>query len=92
MKINYGTRSKEYLAFIEWIKQFICVFICVITLASPVIEVQAATKYVSSSTSGDNEYYIVEGQDVNKLFDFSISDVPNILNWILDFKTYTVIF
>ena len=91
MKINYGTRSKEYLAFIEWIKQFICVFICVITLASPVIEVQAATKYVSSSTSGDNEYYIVEGQDVNKLFDFSISDVPNILNWILDFKTYTVI-
>lgn len=91
MKINYGTKSKEYLAFIEWIKQFICVFICVITLASPVIEVQAATKYVSSSTSGDNEYYIVEGQDVNKLFDFSISDVPNILNWILDFKTYTVI-
>lgn len=91
MKINYGTRSKEYLAFIEWIKQFICVFICIITLASPIIEVQAATKYVSSSTSGDNEYYIVEGQDVNKLFDFSIKDVPNILNWILDFKTYTVI-
>lgn len=76
--------------FKEWLKQFTCVLLCLITLLSPISEAYAKD-YVESDSSGGCSYYIVEGKDVKKLFDFSISDVPNILDWILDFKTYTVI-
>lgn len=76
--------------FKEWLKQFLAVVLCVATLLSPISEAHAKD-YVSSDSSGDFTYYIVEGEDVNKLFDFTIYDIPNILDWIVDFKTYTVI-
>lgn len=77
--------------FKQWLKQFVCVLVCLITLLSPMSEVAHAKDYVSSDSSGGSTYYIIEGKDVKKLFDFSLGDVPDILSWILEFKTYTVI-
>lgn len=51
-------------------------------------------KYESSddtSTDSKATYYIIEGQDFNKLFDFGLSDVGNLFDWVWDMKTYTVI-
>ena len=76
--------------FKDWIKQFICVLLSLITLSTSVIDVYAKD-YVKSDSSGGCDYYIIDGEDVKDLFDFGISDVPNILDWILDFKSYTVI-
>lgn len=76
--------------FKDWIKQFICVLLSLITLSTSVIDVYAKD-YVKSDSSGGCDYYIIDGEDVKKLFDFGISNIPNILDWILDFKSYTVI-
>ena len=44
-----------------------------------------------SSTDSKATYYIIESQDFNKLFDFGLSDVGNLFDWVWDMKTYTVI-
>ena len=82
--------SKEYTIFKDWIKQFICVLICIITLLTPITEA-FADDYNKSDENVAATYYIVEGKDVKKLFDFTIGDIPNIIDWVLTFKTYTVI-
>lgn len=76
--------------FKEWLKQFLAVVLCVATLLSPISAAQAKD-YVPDDTSGDFTYYIVDGKDVDDLFDFTIYDIPNILDWVKDFKTFTVI-
>lgn len=81
-------RSKS--PFKDWIKQFTCVLLSLITLSTSVIDVHAKD-YVKSDSSGGCDYYIIDGEEVKDLFDFGISSVPNILDWILDFKSYTVI-
>ena len=82
--------SKEYTIFKDWIKQFICVLICIITLLTPMTEA-FADDYNKSDENVAATYYIVEGKDVKKLFDFKIGDIPNVIDWVLTFKTYTVI-
>ena len=37
------------------------------------------------------DYFIVEGKDVDKLFDFGLSDIKDVWEWIWSFKTFTVI-
>lgn len=76
--------------FKEWLKQFIAVCICIITLISPISQAYAES-YVENDKSGDATYYIISGKDVDELFDFGISDVDNIVSWMFQFKTYTVI-
>lgn len=76
--------------FKTWIKQFIAMCICVIIILSSIMPA-FAEDYVQSDSGDDATYYIIEGKDVNSLFDFGISDVPNVLNWIFQFKSYTVI-
>ena len=78
------------VTFKDWLKQFTAVCIAVVTLISSITVVNAED-YVSSSSSNDSTYYIIEGKSVDKLFDFSIADVPNIVSWVFNFKTYTVI-
>lgn len=79
--------------FKEWVKQFLCVLIAMITILTPVSDVYAADYIKNSSSAEDGEatYYIIDGQDVSKLFDFKIKDMKNAVSWILNFKTYTVI-
>lgn len=80
------------VTFLEWCKQFTCVLICLLTLLSSMSEAFAAGKdYKKTDSEGGATYYISDGQDFKKLFDFTLGDIPDILNWILDFKTYTVI-
>ena len=82
--------TKELNAFKEWIKQFICVIICIITLTTPISDAFAAN-YAKSDDKDGAAYYVIEGKSVEKLFDFSIYDIPDVLDWVLQFKTYTVI-
>lgn len=77
-------------SFKEWLKQFLALLICAITVLSPFNTVYASD-YVKSDDDDGIEYYIVEGEDVDKLFDFSVGDIGDIVPWMLTFKTYTVI-
>lgn len=77
--------------FKEWLKQFIAMCICVITILSS-FSPAFAEDYVANDKGDDGAtYYIIDGKDVDKLFDFGIWDVDNIADWIFNFKTYTVI-
>lgn len=78
--------------FKQWIKQFIALTICIITILSPISNVYAAD-YVKNDNDDDTNatYYIIDGNDVDKLFDLDISNVKDILGWLANFKTYTVI-
>lgn len=76
--------------FKEWLKQFLAVCICAITILSS-FSPAFADDYVPSDSGEDATYYIIEGKDVAKLFDFTIYDIPDIVDWIFQFKTYTVI-
>ena len=50
-----------------------------------------ADDYKKEDDDEDAVYYIVEGESVKKLFDFSIYDIKDILVWALEFQTFTVI-
>ncbi len=76
--------------FKEWLKQFLAVSICTITILSS-FSPAFADNYIPSDSGSDATYYIIEGKDVEKLFDFTIYDIPDIVSWIFQFKTYTVI-
>ena len=85
--------------FKEWLKQFLAVCICAVIILSPITDIVnvQASNYVLNDTQEDEEnrydaeYYIVEGKDVAKLFDFGLYDIGSILSWVFNFKTYTVI-
>lgn len=79
--------------FKKWLMEFVAVLIATITLFTPVSEVYAADYVKNSSSEEDGEatFYIIEGEDVAKLFDFGIYDMGNAVSWLLNFKTYTVI-
>lgn len=83
-------KHKYRAAFKEWLKQFICMTVCLITLLTPVSEAFAEDYKKTDSDEGAT-YYISDGKDFKKLFDFTLKDVPDILSWVFDFKTYTVI-
>lgn len=76
--------------FKEWLKQFLAVCICAITILSS-FSPAFADDYVVSDSGEDATYYIIEGKDVESLFDFTIYDIDNIVDWMFQFKTYTVI-
>ena len=76
--------------FKEWLKQFLAVCICAITILSS-FSPAFADDYVVSDSGDDATYYIIEGKDVDSLFDFTIYDIDNIVSWMFQFKTYTVI-
>lgn len=76
--------------FKEWLKQFLAVCICAITILST-FSPAFADDYVESDSGDDATYYIIEGKDVDSLFDFSIWNIPDIVSWMFQFKTYTVI-
>lgn len=88
--------------FKTWLKQYLAVFICLITLSSIITPAYASSyDYIlgSQSTDSDNpakydaDYYFINGEQFQDLFDFTISDLNenDILSWVFDFKTYTVI-
>lgn len=94
---------KHYLK--QNLKRFLALMLCVfIILPSvsnllPYIIQLFPTVYASDYKKGESDedngydYYIVEGKDVEKLFDFGISDIEadKLISWVLTFKTYTVI-
>lgn len=73
-------------------KQFLCLFMCLFLCLSPIINVYA-DDYVPEDTDDDSgaTYYIIDGKDVSSLFDFGIADVKDLVSWVTNFKTYTVI-
>ena len=75
--------------FKEWLKQFLCVILCIVTLLSPITAY--AGDYVESDSDDGVTYYIIEGKDVKSLFDFGIDKIPDILDWLFNFKSYTVV-
>lgn len=83
--------------FKKWLKQFLAICICVITILLPISHVYAAddeseqTYYEEDDRDGGSKYYISSGKSISKLFDFGIRDVPNLASWIFQFNTYTVI-
>ena len=85
--------------FKQWLKQFIAVCICLITILSPLASyLTPTTAYAEDYVLVDDEddtngadYFIVEGEDFEKLFDFGLSEVDDIVSWVQNFKTYTVI-
>jgi hypothetical protein len=78
--------------FRQWLKQFLALCLCVLIILSSFTTAFADDYVKDDEDEGDNvTYYIVDGEDVSELFDFSLGDVPDILAWIKNFKTYTVI-
>ena len=85
--------------FKNWLKQLCVVLIALIIVVSPIAPVfmgnniVRAEDYTESDTDDDDgsTYYIVEGQGVADLFDFSLSDVEDLYKWIWSFRTFTVI-
>ena len=92
--------------FKTWLKQFLAVFICLFMISSTIIPAYANTydyKFASASSDADSDsdtaaqfdanYYIVDKKAFKKLFDFGIKDLKasKILDWVFDFKSYTVI-
>ena len=80
----------------KFMKKFLSVLCCLMIVFSSYSTVFAEDykKYDSSddsNTDSEATYYIIESQDFNKLFDFGISDVQNLFDWVWDMKTYTVI-
>lgn len=75
----------------KWLKQML-VCLCILTTLSSIIFPVSADTYNKSKSGSDNAtYFIINGKDVEKLFDFSIKDVPNLADWAMSFKTFTVI-
>lgn len=80
-------------------KKFLAVLLAIFTClsffhATPVsaYDDDNPAEYEQQSTDGSGGiYYIAEGGDMEKLFDFRITDIPNILSWVFDFKTFTVL-
>lgn len=83
--------TKSRATFKEWLKQFLCVSVSAITLLSPISEVYASDYKKQDDDGSGATYYISDKKDFNSLFDFSLYDVPDIANWILDFRTYVVV-
>ena len=81
--------------FKNWLKQVAVVLISLIIVVSPLVPsfTVRADDYKKSDTDNDSgsTYYIVDGQSVDNLFNFTISDVENLFDWIWSFKTFTVI-
>ena len=78
---------------------FLCAFILLPSLA-PILSyvlpmIVHAEEYKKNDEDKDSgiTYYIVEGKDVDKLFDFTLGDLlgGDAVNWVFSFKTYTVI-
>lgn len=78
--------------FKHWIKQFLAAVVCLMIILSS-FNLAYAKDYVKNDDDEetDSSYYIIDGEDVDDLFDFGIWDVDNLATWIFDFKTYTVI-
>ena len=81
----------------KFIKKFLCLLCCfmiVITSFSGTVFAGDYDKYDSTDDDGQDNaatYYIIEGEDFAALWDFGLGDYDNLLNWIWDFRTYTVI-
>ena len=83
--------------FKEWLKEFLAVLLCSITLLYSMpttVFADDTNAYVKDDSSDSFTYYIVDGKSVSKLFDFGISDAINgvkAVNWLLNFRSFTVI-
>lgn len=77
------------------IEKLLCILCCLAIVLSSFVTVFADDYSEYDDDEDDNSntvtYYIVEGEDFDNLFDFGIDDVSNLYDWILNFKTYTVI-
>ena len=81
--------------FKQWLKQFIAVCICLITILSPLASyLTPTTAYAEDYVLVDDEddtngadYFIVEGEDFEKLFDFGLSEVDDIVRGAIDSLT-----
>lgn len=80
--------------FKNWLKQVVVVLMSLIIIVSPFSMLTVhADDYKKNDSDEDNgaTYYIIEGENVNSLFDFGISDVGDLYQWIWSFHTFTVI-
>lgn len=80
--------------FKNWLKQVVVVLMTLFIVASPFSAMFVMADEYKENDSDDDSgstYYIVEGKDVDSLFDFGISDVDDLFDWIWSFKTFTVI-
>lgn len=80
---------KKFLAILLAI--FTCISFFHATPVSAYDEDHPAEYEEQSSDGSGGRYYIAEGGDMEKLFDFGIKDIPNILSWVFDFKTFVVL-
>ena len=86
--------------FKEWLKQFFALFLSIVIVLSPISHVYKvlAADYILNDTSEEDEdeqtydakYYIIDGKDVDDLFDFGLYDIPDMLSWVFQFRTFTV--
>lgn len=80
--------------FIQKCLSVLCCAMIVVTSFCGTVYADDYKKYDSSDddkTDSTATYYIIEGEDFAKLFDFGLSDVKNLYDWIGDMRTYTVI-
>lgn len=84
--------------FKKWLKEFFIVCICFLIIFTPVLNVFASdgSDYIKNDDDEDTgvAYYIVEGKDVDDLFNFTLADAlsgDKAVKWALTFKTFTVI-
>ena len=81
----------------KFTKKFLCLLCCfmiVITSFSGTVFAGDYEKYDSTDDDGQDNaatYYIIDGEDFADLWDFGIDDCDNLLDWIWNFRTYTVI-
>jgi len=77
-------------------KKVLSVLCCLSVVFTSFLTVHADDykKYDSSDDKENKDtatYYIIEGEDFNSLFDFTLKDVKNVYDWVWNFRTYTVI-
>lgn len=77
--------------FKQWLKEFLALVICICIALSPIAHIYAEDYVKNDSDEDGVYYYIIEGKDVDSLFDFSVYDVGDTVQWVQQFKTFTVI-
>jgi len=81
----------------KFIQKFLCLLCCFIVVFTSLSNVAFADDYEKYDDSDEDDqggiasYYIIEGENFEKLWDFGLDDVDDLFDWIWNFKTYTVI-
>lgn len=52
---------------------------------------QPTPEYTKDTSDSNNNYYLSSGETIKDLFTFTLSDVPNAVEWLSNLKTFTVL-